>query len=302
MPADLHSLEVLVAVQRLGSFAAAAREMKLTRAAIARTVARLEKEVGVRLCQRTTRRVVLTEQGNQLAHRVANGLRSISEALAVAHEDLESLSGSVRLTVSHAFGRYLILPWLTEFLQRHPAVHVEMALTEQMEDLWARSIDLAVRIGPLAPSPLIARHVGNLRLSLVAGRELVERLGRPQDVSELSNWPVIAFRIPGTSTRYPWTFHRGDTLTPFVPEKPVVEVDSVEAARDLALAQTGIALLPDYLVHQDIDNGVLIRLLPDLVAEGPEVHLCYSEREFMPQRVKVMLRELLEYLRASPAF
>lgn len=295
---DLKALNVLVVVHREGGFAPAARRLGVTRAAVSRSIAQLEARLGTRLARRTTRKVVLTEAALSLVERCGAPMKALSEAFEAARESGGALAGTVRLAGSAAFGRDVLVPLVLAFRREHPGVHVELSLSDRLEDLVARPIDVAVRVGPLPDTSLVARLVGRLPLVLAATPKLVAAHGAPRAVADLERWPAVAFRVPATGRVLPWPFEVSGQTELIEPPRPVCESDSIDAVAEMARRGAGVALLPRHLVRADLSSGRLVSLLPKLVGPGPPVHVCYAARELMPARVRALVDALV---RALPA-
>lgn len=295
---DLRTLWVLSRVAELGSFAAAGRELGLTRAAVSRLVAQSEARLGVRLAARSTRQVVLSERALALVQAAQPALATLAAAVAGLADDEGALRGPLRIGCSHVLGRAVLLPALTPFLREHPALRLELQLSDAVEDLLAQRLDLSVRLGPLPDSSLVARPVGHVPLALVGSPALLAQHPKPRAPAELQAWPAIGIRPPSAPARRPWRFAtpKGEWVMPLA--QPVAEVNTMEAAADLALAGLGLAMLPRYLVAEALADGRLQALLPQHMAQGPAVHVCTTQRELLPERVKRLLPVLVPALKA----
>jgi DNA-binding transcriptional LysR family regulator len=293
---DLRDLAVLEAVAEEQNFSAAARTLGVTRADVSRTVARLEQRLDVRLCTRTTRSVALTDAGRELVRRVRPALREIGSALAQVSEQQHQLSGPIRVACSHAFARHCLIEPVTRFAAQHPGVEIGLTLNDRMDDLVLSSLDLAVRIGPLAPSSMVARRLGRLSIALVAAPALGLQQRR-LTARDLPGLPAVGFRVPGSGERYPWRLQLGQQEVPVAHQHVPMESDSIEAVADLARLGAGAALLPRYLVQGDLQAGRLVELpIKGGRFVGPDVHLCFVSRHLMPARVRALCDELAEVL------
>lgn len=292
---DLAAVQTLLVVQREGGFSPAARVLGVTRAAVSRTVARLEARLGTRLARRTTRKVVLTEAALGLLERCGAPLGALAEALEAAREAPGVVAGRVRLTGPTAFGRDVLVPVVRAFREAHPAVRVELSLRDHLDDLVAHPIDVAVRLGPLPETTLVARRIGTLPLAVVAARRLVR--GRPPgDVAALLALPAVAFRVPATGRLWPWPFVDGGRRHLVEPSHAGLESDSIDAVAAFARVGAGVAVVPRHLVAADLAAGRLVELLPRALGPGPELHVCYGARALMPARVRALVDALLAAL------
>jgi DNA-binding transcriptional LysR family regulator len=292
-PADLRALQVLLTVANEGGFAPAARRLGVTRAAVSRSIAVLERRLGTRLARRTTRKVVLTESALALVDRCRGPVSSIRDAFDVARERDDALAGLVRVAGPAAFGRDVLAPLLLEFRERHPSVSLDLRMSDGLEDLVTQPIDVTVRLGPLPDTSLVARRVGALPLVLVAAPSVLRAHGRPKLPADLRGMPAVAFRVPRSKERYPWAFEVSGARTLVTPEHAAVESDAIDTVAALVRAGAGVGLVPRHLVAADLARGALVALLPSLVAEGPLVSVCHMERRLMPRRVRALIDHLV---------
>lgn len=295
---SLRELSTLEAVAQAGSFAAAARRQGTTRIDVSRTIARLEQQLGVRLFLRTTRSVTPTDATRELVGRMRPALTEIAVALGRASETREQFRGPLRITCSEAFGRHFLLAPLSSFLASHPAVALSLQLTDTIDDLSQTPIDLAIRLGPLPSSSLIATRLGRLEVCCVASPKL--NYAARQSLESVARRPTIGFRIPGTAGLYSWRVWLGEHSRTIPNERVAVETDSIEAVAGFARLGYGLAVVPHYLVADDLQAGRLVEItIAGGRLEGPEAHLCYVSRELMPARVRELCDMLIEALRAQ---
>jgi LysR family transcriptional regulator, regulator for bpeEF and oprC len=295
-PADLRALQVLLTVAQEGGFAPAARQLGVTRAAVSRSVAELERRLGTRLARRTTRKVVLTEAALALLDRCRGPVTSIREAFEFARERDDEIAGVVRVAGPTAFGRDVLVPLLLEFRKTHPAISLDLRMSDGLEDLVAEPIDLTVRLGPLPDTSLVARAVGSLRLVLVASPSVLREHGQPKFPDDLLHMPAVAFRVPGSKERYPWEFEARSARTRLIPEHATLESDSIDAVAALVRAGAGVGLVPRHLVARDLGRGALVAVLPELVGRGPVVSVVHAGRRLMPRRVRSLMDHLVKAL------
>ena len=287
---ELRTLEVAVAVARHGSFAEAGRRLGLSRSVVSRTIAQLETELGVALFRRTTRRVRPTETGRELVHRIERDLDSIRGTLAGVRDDAASEQGPIRLTLGHAHGREIVMPVLRAWRERHPEVTFEIALEDALADLVEQEHDLAIRLGPLPDSRLIARPLAPLELVLVAAADAPWLPDDTRDAWAVA--PRLAFRIPDSDREAGWL----DEARDGVAAPALVTCDSIEGVVDLARAGVGTALVPRYLASADLAAGKLVEAPFEHGAEPVPVHLCRLERERIPVRVRALIDHLCDVL------
>ena len=286
---QIRALRVAVAVAERGSFAAAGRHLNLPRATISRIIGQLEERTGNRLFRRNTRKVVTTEAGDLLIEAARRALAEIDTALEPTEADRADLSGQVRMSVSHAFGRHFVLPSIGRFRARYPGVHIETLLQDRLDDMIEEDIDFTVRLGPLPESDLVVRRLGAFCSGLVAAPSFLSGLDEPVDRELLGRLPAIGFRVPGTGQILSWPVEDTEAITHPVMPRSVVSSDSIEAVLDLAKEGHGIALLPRYLIGAELAEGSLEPVLPDLVSVRTDAHICFRERRFMPARVHALI-------------
>ncbi len=288
---QIRALRVAVSVADRGSFAAAGRQLDLPRAAISRIIGQLEDRTGQRLFRRNTRKVVTTEAGDVLIGAARRALSELDTALE-ADEATGSLSGPVRLSVSHVFGRYFVLPSISSFRAQHPGVHVETLLQDKLDDMIDEDIDFTVRLGPMPESDLVIRRLGTIRSGLFAAPGFLSTLDPPLARDTLDQVPAVGFRIPGTGQLMSWPIRQDGSVTRSLTPHSIVSSDSIEAILDYAVDGQGVALLPHYLAAAAITAERLEPVLPDDVTVLKDVHLCFRERRFTPRRVRALIDQV----------
>lgn len=297
----LRALEVVVAVAEAGSLAAAARRLQLSPPSVTRIVAALEGRLGVRLLQRTTRRVQLTEAGRvyvAAAERVLGELEAAERALAG-----EAMEPSGRLVIGGptTFGRLHLAPVVAAFLDRHPAVSCRLVLVDRVVSLVEEGIDVTLRIGALPDSALLARRVGEVRRILVASPAYRARAGAPATPGDLARHALLGFT--GTAPGRVWTLERDGRALP-VRVEPRLEVNDAATAVALAEAGHGIAFVLSYQAADGLAAGRLVELLPGFAPSPVPVQLVHGEHGLVAPRIRAFLDFAAPLLRArlaSPA-
>jgi DNA-binding transcriptional LysR family regulator len=287
-------LVVFVEVAEQGSFAAAARRLNRSPAAVTRGVAELEARLGVRLLNRTTRAVSMTEAGQRFlagAKRVLADLEEIERAAAGAGT---APRGELRITAPILFGRLHVLPIVTEFLGRFPDVSVSLSLVDRPVDLVEEGLDVAVRIGTLAESSAVATSVGSVRRILAAAPDYLAQHGTPQVPSDLAVHAAVAFS--GISGGEQWMF-RDQAGESGVVVNPRLVVTTAEAAVDAARAGFGVTRVLSYQAAADIAGGSLVRLLPAYEGDEIPIHLLYPGGRHPPPKLRAFLDFTMPRLR-----
>ncbi len=292
----LDELTVLVAVLDAGSLAAAARRLRRSPPAVTRALAGLEKRVGARLVERTTRCLAPTEAGRHLAEQARAVLAGYVDAVRDASE--APLRGSMRVTAPVVFGRRHVTPLVAGFLDTHPAVRVELVLADRNLDLVEEGLDAAVRIGRLADSGLVARLVGEVRRVLVASPGYLAARGTPHTPGDLAGHDAIF--SSGRPVPVEWRFREG-ARGRVVRLAPRLLVNEVEAALVAARMGRGIAMALSYQVADDLAAGILVRLLPTHELPPLPVQLVAPGGRHMAPGVRTFLDHAARHLGALEA-
>lgn len=290
---DLNRVSLFSRVVEAGSFTKAATQLGITTSSVSRALQRLEEDLGVRLLQRTTRRLSLTAAGRAYFDQVRGALALLQEAGAAATEMGEEPRGVVRVTIPPSLVNQVIA-MLASFQQRYPKIRVELSVAQRVVDLVEESFDLAVRVGPLRDSSLVARRVGTLRSGLFASRDYVRRRGRPQKLADLAKHDCVLFRSHGGKTT--WHLRDGERERTIEVTGPL-EVDEVPSAHQAVVAGVGIGLM-SFFVSARMRG--LVRILPRYVSADIPVSLVSPSKRLEPARV-VLLRDFLAvHLAALP--
>ncbi|WP_439500077.1 LysR family transcriptional regulator [Bosea sp. (in: a-proteobacteria)] len=287
-------LDVFAHVVTAKSMSAAGRQLKLSPAVISKRIRRLEERLGVRLLQRTTRQLSLTEAGQGFYERVVSVLASIEDAEAWVASGTGQARGTLRVSAPTSFGRLHIAPHLKPFLDANPMVTVDLILSDSFVDIIAEGFDLAVRIADLQDSSLVAKRLAPNHRVLCAAPDYVAARGMPDSIEELSQHTLIA--------------HNADQWRLDGPSGPVsvrvngpLRTNSSEVVREALLAGVGIALRSTWDVGPELKSGQLMRVLPDYsVGKRVAVYAVYPSRRHMEQKVRVFVDYLAELYGATP--
>ncbi|HDS1758520.1 LysR family transcriptional regulator [Pseudomonas sp. M5] len=293
---QIHLMKVFVAVGELESFAAAARRLDISPAAVTRAVSALEDMLGVKLLQRTTRSVRLTQAGSRYLEDTRHILASISEANEAAAGINATPKGELAVTAPILFGKKFVMPSIVRYLQRYPEVDVSAYFLDRIVNMVEEGMDVAVRIGPLPDSGLKALRVGRVRRMLCASPEYLARHGVPQHPSDLPAHAVIA--TTNLSPRAGWRFGVTDEPT-LVRIKPRLTVTSNDGAIAAAVGGLGIARLLSYQVVDEIASGQLQVLLADYEEAPWPIHVLHRESKHGSAKVRMFVDMLAHELRAQ---
>ena len=280
----IESVAVFVEVAERRSFAAAARRLARSAAAVTRAVGELETRLGVRLLNRTTRAVSLTEAGDRFLAGARRVLADFEEIERAAAGEGAAPRGELRITAPILFGRLHVLPIVTEFLGRFAEVSVALSLIDRPVDLVEEGLDVAVRIGALAESSAVATRVGAVRRIVVASPGYVTQHGTPLSPGDLGAHAVIAFS--GGADH--WVFRDGERETS-IAIRPRLAVTTAEAALDAVRAGFGIARVLSYQAAADISRGSLLRLLAPYEGDELPIHLLYPGGRHPPPKLRAFL-------------
>lgn len=293
---DVQQLRTFVEVVEQGSFAAAARRLDMAPSMVSRAVAALEAELGVRLLQRNTRRVVPSEAGTAYYEQVRGVLEGLERAGDEARATRTEVSGTVRLTTTVAFGQALVVPLLPALHAQHPGLALDLVLTDAVVDLVAERMDLAIRLGPPADSSLIGQKLADIRYRVCASPAYLRTHGRPRAPAELAAHACLRFPLPGFRTQ--WKFRDAEGHREAVDVKGWLVMSSALALHRAALDGLGPVLLGHWLVDDDIAAGRLVDLFPghevSALAFDSAAWLLYPSRAYVPRRV----RAVVDFLKA----
>ena len=282
----LQAMRVFVTVADGGGFAPAARKLGLTPSAVTRLVAGLEDHLGLRLLNRTTRAVSLTDAGQRYLARACQVLMDLEEAEALAREEQARPSGKLTVAAANVFGRLHVSPLMCDYLSRYPGLAGELLLSDRNVSLVEEGVDMAVRIGPLADQSLIARRLGAVRRILVATPAYLARRGRPLHPGDLTDHSLIHFAIaPGGSE---WRFEtEGRDIR--IPITPHYTTNSADAAIWHASRDGGIVRLLSYQVIDAIRAGALVPLLTEFEPPPLPIHLVHPGGRLVPAKVRAFI-------------
>lgn len=283
---NLNRLAVFAALVRAGSFTRAAEELGMTKAMVSQHLARLEQELGVTLLVRSTRRMSLTEAGATFHADCVRILAEADAAIARVGESRDTPRGTLRLTASLDYGIAVVVPKLARFMREHPAVQVDLVLSDHISDVIAERFDLAIRGGWLRDSSLRSTRIGGFRQLLVATPDYLAAHGTPRRPEDLAPHGAIAMSALPAPLRWTFTAQGGQRRT--VRLRQNAQANSAAAVRGLVLAGAGIAVLPDYMVEDDIRAGRLVALLAQYRLPEGGVHAVYPGRK-APAKVRAFI-------------
>jgi DNA-binding transcriptional LysR family regulator len=289
-------LGVFVRAAETASFSRTARELGTSQPSISRTIAALEARLGVKLFLRTTRRITLTEAGSVLLERARHILPAIDEAEDAAR-GTDSLRGVIKVAMPVAFGIREVIPRLPPFLAEHSQLKLDLAMSDEADDLIAEGVDLALRLGKLADSGFGARRLASAPRLLLASPQYLEKRGRPIRLADLAGHDGIFG--PGASGRKGWTILDGQAEKPLV----VIErfnVGSAEGVIAMAKAGLGVAVASTWMCRAELAAGSLTPILSDFPLAPAEVHAVFPAGRQPSRKVRALTDYLADALRSNP--
>lgn len=283
-----------IAVER-GSLTAAATALATTPSAISRAIARLETRLGVQLLRRTTRRLGLTEAGRVYLEQSRAAFALIDDAERRIQGQGGELTGSVRLSVPSTYGHYRLPARLQAFAQRHPQVRIELSIANRNVDLVAEGYDLAIRLGDLPDSGLVARKLEDAPACLVASPDYLQRAGLPHSIDDLARHHCLSFVMPSSGRVFPWLLREDGRDRDWTPAGALRVSDDPLGMVSLAEQGMGICQSYDFIVGERLRAGRLIEVLPQSRGRSRAFSLIYAPH----RQLSAAARALIEALSAS---
>ncbi|WP_025119909.1 MULTISPECIES: LysR family transcriptional regulator [unclassified Serratia (in: enterobacteria)] len=291
----LSGISVLVSVVEAGSFALAASRLHLSRSAVGKTIARLEQRLGVRLFHRTTRSLSLTDDGVLFYEHCLRALEEIRIAESLLESGKQQVSGRLRVSMPVLVGRMYIAPVLTALAREHPGLELDLSFSDRVVNLIEEGFDLAIRNGALPDSAgLVARKLGDNRMTLCASPEYLARCGTPDNVEDLARHDAICYRYAHAIRS--WLIPQADGTTREVMLKTRLLMDDLQAVADAAVAGFGIAWLPCWLIREPLMQGQLQPVLGTVPGEAFEMHAVWPLTPHLPLKVRLAVDALVNQL------
>lgn len=297
----LKGIDVFVCVADLGSFAAAAQRLNLTSSAVSKGVARLEARLGLRLFERTTRRLALTDAGQTFYKTCSRVLADLEASELALHEDYFEPRGRVRIDLPAAYGRLHVLPVILDYLKRHPQLQPHVSFTDSFVNPTEQGIDIVVRIGgtDVWPEDLGHQFIGAQRFIFCASPGYLQARGTPLDEADLQAHDCVVYGQPD-GVGSPWHMtgmQPGEMERRFMPAR--LAIGDGEGVVQAVVQGLGVTQVPTWLVNQQLESGALIEVLPHLATDGLPMNVVWlKKRETLP-RVRALLDVLLYALRTD---
>ncbi|MBK5013088.1 LysR family transcriptional regulator [Pantoea sp. S62] len=290
---QIEDLRIYIAVIHAGNFTAAAEQLMLSKQYVSRRMAALEASLGVRLLIRNTRKLSVTDAGLLFAQHAQRILDEIQEAELAVSEQQQTLRGTFRINLPMSFGMSRLSPLIAEFLSHHPALQFQIELADRYVDVIGEGVDMAIRIGTLADSTLIARPLGELKRVICCSPDYLKRAGTPQHPDELLQHACLRYGREGQNG---WELQVNGKAKWLAVQGPMVS-NNGEVLRDAALAGLGLVLLPAFIVESALQRGELVTVLDGCQPPPLSLNAVYPQHR---QRSEVN-RQLLAFLQTRLA-
>lgn len=287
----LESMAIFVRVVERGSFSAAAEEFRLTGTMVGHHVRALEARLGGRLLNRTTRRQSLTELGAEYYERCRRILTDVRDAESLGVELRDEARGRLRVVAPVSFGVHALAPACIDYREAHPAVDIDFVLSDRAVDLVDEGFDVAVRVGELPDSSLVARRLRPYRSVVCAAPAYLERHGTPSVPADLTAHRCLGFAHPVAGRRWRLAGPDGEVV---VPVSLVLTANNGEALKMAALVGLGIIMQPEVLLADDLHAGRLVRILPDYAPASRSMHLLFAADRRPPAKIRTFVDFLIE--------
>lgn len=297
---DFEDIQIFVRVAELGNLSAAGRELRHSAAVVSNRIARLEERLGVRLLNRTTRRVSLTTEGDVYYRHCLRILAEMQEAENAIANQKNTTRGPVTLTCPVAFGNKYVAPIIPKFVKKNPDVQIRLHLSDRLLDLLQDKVDLAIRIAELKESSLIVRKLAANKRMLVASPAYLKRQGTPKAPGDLLHHNCLLLRFPG-SQQYQWTLNGAkEEGAVTLSVSGSMDSDNGEVLTRWCLDGHGIALKSHWEVGEYVRNGQLQVVLPDYTPPSHAVYALYPENRYLPTRMRAFVDFLVGEFGGTP--
>jgi DNA-binding transcriptional LysR family regulator len=293
-------MKVFAKVVECANLTRAGRELRMTPGAVTKRLNKLEERLGVRLLNRTTRKIELTEAGNEYYEKA----HSILEDISLLESSLSTLSdeprGQLKVTAPTLFGRMQVCPLILEFHEQYPNIHVHLQLTDRNVDLLPGGFDVAISNLPMKDTSLVARKIAVDRRVVCGSPEYFERHGRPRTPADLLDHNCLLLRFPGTK-KFRWHFREGDLNTSLdMKGKGTLDSDSAEVLHQWTLAGAGLSMRSTAEIADDLRSGRLEAVLTDNISADRHYSVFYARRELLPQKIRVFVDFLFAKIGRHP--
>jgi len=279
------SLASFIRSAELGSFAAAGKSMGISSAAVGQNIKRMEDAYGVKLFNRTTRKMSLTPEGALLFQRARGPLKELDEIDALFDESRGVVSGVLRITSPKRFAVQTLVPLIGEFRELHPEIEIDLDAADSVRDFVDDPVDIAFRIGEPGDSTMIARPISELPVYTMAAPAYLDERGTPTHPQDLDDHECIRYRFPGSGEVWNWAFDIDGEIKRFNPATRIM-VNDPEVMCEAGLTGLGLIQLDGYYAREHVEAGTLVPVMVPFTASMFSLFLCYPSRENLPLRVR----------------
>jgi len=291
------AMKIFVRIIQLGSFTAVAAEMGMTQSSVSKKVSALESNLGATLLTRSNRQVLLTEVGTNYYEHCLSILNELEEAEAQTKEYTLKPKGNLKINVPVAFGRIHVIPYLPQFMKVYPDICVELSFLDRKVDLLGDGFDLVIRIGNLADSSLVARKLGNCPRVIVASPGYLKNHAVPSKLEDLKQHNCLVYT--NLATVNIWHFlHQKKEVSLQV--YGTMQSNSSDAIRECVLSDLGIAVMPNWFIQPDLDEGSMIAILDDYVPTEFPINAVYPQNNYIPLKVRCFVNYMKEIYARDP--
>lgn len=287
------SMTVFVAVVEKGSFVAAANAMNISPTMVGKHITALEHWLKTKLLERTTRRQGLTEAGNLFYQHSRRLVHDMSKMESMVQALTSTPTGRLRVTAPYAFGNHILIPLISQFLEQYPEINLEVILADHKMNLIEEGIDFAFRIGDIVDEGLVARALPDYEMVLAATPEYLKKYGAPSSPEDLKDHSCLGYKHAQSNKFWQLIGFEPDNHSPV---EPRLVVNSGEGARQAALMSFGIVLQSKVILEQDLINGRLVRVLPNLFVPPYKMHMLYLPQKTQPLKTQVFIHFILKKL------
>jgi len=292
----MEELEVFVAVVEAGGFSAAAKRLEATPAAVSRRIKGLEQRLGVRLLQRTTRKIRLTEAGELYFREVRAMLADLRAVEQHLDEVTGQATGQLRIAAPMSFGQRRLAPLLPQFALAHPKLSISLILEDRETDIVGEGLDLALRIAYPSDSSFVSRPITTIPRYLVASPDYIARRGKPNSPEDLLQHDCLHYSV--ISEREEWSFG-GSNREESILIKGSYCANNGDVLAEAAIQGLGITLLPDFIIHEALAEGRLVRVLEDWERAPLTLSVLYPSRRHVPAKTRLLIEYLITNLQAA---
>ncbi|MBU2863180.1 LysR family transcriptional regulator [Reinekea forsetii] len=291
--ARLDSLIIFTTVVKANNFTNAAHQLGLTPSAVSKQISLLEDRLGVRLLNRTTRSVSPTEAGQLFFNRCSRLLEDLEEAEHMVKDLETSPRGTLKISATPTFGRAMLMKIFAKFLEQYPDVNFDLTLADKGMDLVREGIDLAIHLGSLQDSRLVARPVARQKVIIVASKEYLDKHGRPETLQELTNHYILM--VSGIDFAEPRWIKRFLKEAALINKDRRFTVNDLDALCEATLNDMGISALPYYMIREHIESGKLVNLLPEVNIPTRTIHVVYPENRYLSAKSRAFVDFMANY-------